>query len=327
VSRERISLVIPIALEGTGRDDNDLERLSMFLDTFLKFFDRRDLGDFLIVTRPQDIAAVEQLVATKGMNSIARIRDENEIVPELRSDPATDNPWPRPNKGWQRQQLIKLACHAHVSTEFYLTGDADVLFVKPFEAATLIQEGRAVVNVQSRSDYEKLFVARTVRHQLALGATGHMHARRVLGLSRQHPRPYLYYGITPVVLSRSIVARMAEHIAARYEKNWREALIEQLPWWEYPLYFTFAEATGALAEFYRIGGFDSVMRASDGLLWPPDCYRAPRTLQDWTLGPVDNPPEGVAVVVQSHLGYSVEDVRRAAERVLGISLGRAANAS
>jgi len=172
----RISFVVPVATEGTGKDRGDLERLSLLLDTFLAFFDLRGLGDFLIVTRAQDVPAVSDLVKSKEMSHLVRVLNENEIVPELKLDPATYFYWPKPNKGWYRQQLIKLACHAHVNTEFYMTLDADVAFVKPFDVATLVRDGRAIVNIQNRRDARKLFrpstadgfmEVRTERYQVA----------------------------------------------------------------------------------------------------------------------------------------------------------------
>jgi hypothetical protein len=182
VNRESLSFVVPLALADTGREGNDLDRLSLFLDTFLNFFDRRDLADFLIVTRPQDISALEQLVARKRMGAIVRVLDENDIVPEFRSDPPTEHVWPRPNKGWHRQQIIKLACHAHVSTEFYMTADSDILFVKPFGAATLIEDGRAILNVQTRAELEKIYTTTGMKYEVGFHTMGHGQARKLLGI-------------------------------------------------------------------------------------------------------------------------------------------------
>jgi hypothetical protein len=320
VNRALLSFVVPVALADTGREGSDLERLSLFLDTFLHFFDRRDLADFLVVARPQDVAALERLVARKGMSGIARVLDENDIVPELRSDPPTEHVWPRPNKGWHRQQIIKLACHAHVSTEFYMAADSDILFVKPFGAATLIEDGRAILNVQTRGELEKIYATIGMKYEVGFHTMGHGQARKLLGMSRSYRRTYSYYGYSPVVLSRSIVASMTEHLSRRHGQNWREVLISQLPWTEYGLYFTFAEATGALDKFHRIGGLDSVLRVTDSVLWPSDYYKEPRTLENWTLGSLESPPEGIAVGVQSHLGYGPAAVRAAAGRLLGESV-------
>jgi hypothetical protein len=242
------------------------------------------------------------------MDSFARVVDENEIVPELASDPATSFHWPTPNKGWYRQQLIKLAAHRLMKTEFYMTLDSDIIFVKPFDSNMLIKNGRSIVNVQSGSDYAKLYTRSVARAETRIRLARYADAERVLGLTRTNSA--LFYGETPVVLSRSVVAAMSEHLAQRYKKSWHDALLSLLPWTEYPLYFTFAEAKGLLSQYHILGQFDSVLRMTDSLWHPPKHYKDKRCLDRWSVAdPPRDPEEGIAIAVQSYLGYSGQAVR------------------
>jgi len=112
------------------------------------------------------------------------------------------------------------------------------------------------------------------------------------------------------------VASLAEYISRQSRRNWREALILHLPWTEYTLYFTFAEAKGMFERLHLAGGTDSVLRFRDSLWFPPDRYLREQSLATWRLRPLERPPEGVAVVVQSWLGHSGREVRHALDRVL-----------
>ena len=313
---ERLSFVLPIALAETGRPGQDLERLDLLLKSFLRYFDRRSLGNFLIVTRPCDMPQVRASAARylAGSSLPFEIIDENRICPEFAADPDTTHPWPQPNKGWQRQQLLKLACHRHMRSPFYMALDCDVVFVRHFAASDLIRDGRSIVNVQMDRDYRAVWVPEVARDAIAVHEARHNDSARVLQLPRRLAN--YFYGETPVVLNVNVVKELEKRLATLNTGNWREYLLSQLPWTEYNLYFTFAEHADILDKYHRRGGFDSVLCMSDSLWLPPESYLDGRSLASWNIAGAAA-SEGVAVVVQSYLGYPVAAVRRKVTELLG----------
>jgi hypothetical protein len=314
MAEPKISFVLLIALSDTGRPGSDLERLHILLRSFTKYFDMSSLGDFFIITRPTDLAPVSKMLESCFHIPTLYILNEQELCPELSEDPDTDHPWPIINKGWHRQQLLKFACHQYVKTPFYMTLDADVIFVRPFSASTLIRSGKSILNIQTEDDYRRVWVPKIAEEEIECRVERDRASARILGMKRSRK---FFYGETPVVLSTRVVEKLAAHLAAVSGRNWRQYLLQELPWTELSLYFTFAEASGLLDAYHVLGGFDSVLRMSDSLWLPAESYRDGRNLGSWKIGP-SAPDEGIAVVVQSYLGYAVEDVRNKAGTLLNL---------
>lgn len=310
----KISFVLPIALCDTGRPGSDLERLHILLRSFTKYFDMSSLGDFFIITRPTDLAPVGKTLKSCCHIPALSILSEQALCPELSEDPNTDHPWPIINKGWHRQQLLKLACHERVRTPFYMTLDADVIFVRPFSASTLVRCDRSIVNIQTEDDYRRIWVPQIAEEEMQCRVERDRASTRILGMTRSNE---FFYGETPVVLSTRVVEKLAVHLAAVSGRNWRQYLLQELPWTELSLYFTFAEASGLLGAYHIMGEFDSILRMSDSLWLPAESYRDGRNLGSWKIG-TSAPDEGVAVVVQSYLGYAVGDVLNKADTLLNL---------
>ena len=201
------------------------------------------LGDFFIITRPIDLPAVSKTVKSYFHISALYILNEQELCPELSEDPNTDHPWPTINKGWHRQQLLKLACHQRVRTPFYMTLDADIIFVRPFSALTLIRCDKSIVNTQTAEDYRRVWVPEIAEEEIECRVERDGLSARILGMKRSRN---FFYGETPVVLSTRVVEKLAAHLTAVSGRNWRQYLLKELPWTELSLYFTFAEASGLL---------------------------------------------------------------------------------
>jgi hypothetical protein len=315
--KERLTFLLTIALSETGRDDQDLERVKLLIRSFKKYFDERALSKFFIVTTARDEAVVEDAVRPMFAGEQLEILDESEVCPELESDPDTTTQWPRPNKGWYRQQLIKLAIHERIDTPFYMTLDSDVLFVEPFSTGSLIRGGKAALNVQTEADFMRLYRRKLATHEVKVRESRYRRAEWILKCVRRPGYSRQWYGETPVLLNCRIVKALAEHIEATWTKPWRQALLDNLPWTEYPLYFLFAEERGLLAQHYVQGTADSVLRLSQSLWQPADQYVVPRDLSNWNpMAIFDSGEEGIAVVVQSYLGYPVADIAKRVDRFL-----------
>jgi len=309
-SNEQLTFVLTLALSGTGRDDEDLERVGLMLDSFSRFFDPQCLWEFIIVTPSGDEKAVKKAIRPKFSQSKLRILNETLLCPEFLENPDTSNTWPKPNKGWYRQQLIKLAIHEQVRTPFYMTVDADVIFSRPFSANSLIKDGKAILNTQYANDYRQLYREDIANKEIRIRRERYKEAERILKI--RCPDQFLerWYGETPVLLSKELVQSLTSHIGESWNRPWRQVLLNQLPWTEYALYFEYAEHTGLLEKYYYRGDMDALLSLSDSLWQPYENYRIPRSLDNWNVdNAFSNQGQGIAVVVQSYLGYPVKDVR------------------
>lgn len=313
----QLSFVLTLALGETGRPGNDLERAAILMDSCVRFVDPADVGAFLVCSPAGNLAEVRRGLSAYERHFPLEFLAESTVAPVLASDPDTRSDWPKPNKGWYRQQLIKLAAHAFVSTPFYMTLDSDVIFKRPLRARQLLGAGRSPVNVETHALYRSLYLPEKADFERRIRLERYEDAERVLKLARPPERRESWYGETPVVLSRRLVRRLAAHIERVWRQPWQAALLRALPWTEYPLYFVYAEATGALDAFHVPGGPDSVSNLAQSLWLEARDYRDGRNLHTWPVDAVFDPRSpGFAVVVQSYLGLDPLDVRRRVGRFL-----------
>ena len=307
---EDLTFVLTVALEETGRPGCDLDRAKILLDSCAKFVIPVCRGKFLIVTRPQDLDRLQRDLDSYQRRLEISFLDETKVCPLLDFNPDTSNEWPERNLGWYRQQLIKLATHAHVDTSFYMTLDADIIFTKPLSFDRLFSGDRAIVNAESAEDYMSVYNIETAKHEVSVKSNRYLDAERVLQLRRCPENENRFYGETPVILSKAIVEGLILRLEQLYREPWPQALLRRLPWTEYPLYFLFAERRGLLQTYHIVGGPDSILSLSQSLWWDSKRYRDGRSLESWQVDRVFDPSSpGVAVAVQSYLGYDVAEVR------------------
>lgn len=306
---DRLSFVLTLALSNTGRDDLDLQRVRLLLASLQRYLDADTLEKLIVVSPAKDLQPIRETASASLSPLRIELLDEDDICPEFKTEPDTLNSWPRPNTGWFRQQLIKLAIHDRVTTPFYMTLDSDVLFVRDFGFGSLFANGKAALNVQTAEDFGRLYNARKAQHEVKVREARYREAEQVLRLQRPERYAHRWYGETPVLLNRRIVADLARHVSETWQMPWRRALLEKLPWTEYALYFLFAESRGLIETCYRPGTADTLLRLSQSLWLPADDYATRRGLSDWDADEIfEVETEGVAVVVQSYLCYPVGDI-------------------
>jgi hypothetical protein len=307
--KEKLTFVLTLALSGTGRDNQDLQRAKLLLETFDRFFNKESLEQFIIVTPAKDLSLVRTTIASHVDALKIKIIDENEICPEFRNNPDTTDTWPKPNQGWFKQQLIKLAIFEYVKTQFYMTLDSDVIFTRDFDSSSLIHKGKAALSVQKEGDFVDLYCPKTAAHEVLVRQNRYKKVEPILRHKRKKQYLDQWYGETPVLLNRQIVKLLVDHIESTWGKAWRQTLLEKLPWTEYPLYFVFAECEGILERYYEPGNADSVLMLNKSLWVPAHEYREHRDLSSWNPELVfGDQGQGIAVAVQSYLGYSVEKI-------------------
>jgi len=305
----KISFVLPIALADTGRDEQDHRRMMLLLESFEAFFNLDQLDRFFIVCPPANRALLERMLGNRMVKLNIEIIDENDLCPEFINDPDTSTSWPKVNKGWYRQQLIKLAIYQRVRTAFYMTLDADVIFCRPFALKDLITDGKASLNVQREEDYAHLYKKKWQEGEVKIRIKRYQDAERLLQRERKQEYISRWYGETPVLMSTFLVSHLAEYLEKQWKQPWRDVLLQQLPWNEYPVYFSFVEHEGMIDDFYRTGNINSVLNLESSLWLHQKAYQKKRNINNWeNICKENKSKDGVAVVVQSYLGYPIEQV-------------------
>jgi len=308
---DRISFVLPVSIANTGRDGDDLRRLKPLLASFLGRFFLPDLQDFWVVTPPGEIDQVRSALRAHTADQRFRVIPETAVCPELASDPDTTDSWPRSNKGWHRQQLIKLATCDVVETPFYVTLDADVTCSRRFRASDLVSGGQALCGVETEADYRALYTPDFASWEVQVKEQRVGFAERVFNAPRPHEHRGEYYAETPVVFATDAVRAMAARLESQYRLPWRQVLLANLPWTEQALFFHFLEVEGQLEKYYRKGGPNAVLRLYDSLWQAPSWYVVERTLATWNIERAfSQTADGYFVVVQSHLGLPIDEVER-----------------
>ena len=95
---EKLTFVLTLALSGTGRDNDDLQRVGLMFSSFSQFFDEQGLEEFIVVTPAEDEEKVRASIHTGFNQQKLRILDETVVCPEILDDPETLSQWPKPNQ-------------------------------------------------------------------------------------------------------------------------------------------------------------------------------------------------------------------------------------
>ena len=310
---DRLSIVLPVATTDTGRDDEDLRRTSILLESFLLTFSLPDLHQFSIICPPRDLPAISALLRSLTSDARFTVVSELDICPELASDPPTWSAWPRRNKGWFRQQLIKLSCCRLAETALSLTLDADIVCVRRFGLQQLLVNGKARCGVETPRDYDELYVPAFAAFELRVKQERVAWAQRVLGRARPERFAGRFYSETPTLYDTDGVSRLAAALEEKYQKPWRQALLDALPWTEQALYFQFLEAEDLFDTKYCPLHRNAVLRLDESIWQRQAAYRDPRNrqLEDW------QPPEasdddsgGFFVAFQSSLNRDTVALER-----------------
>jgi Family of unknown function (DUF6492) len=154
---DALSFVLTLTLGDTGRSGSDLARAAILLDSMTRHVPRERIGELLVVTRPQDVAEVRDRLERYRKRLRLVVVDEDALCPDLRANPQTLNDWPKPNLGWHRQQVLKLASSGWMQTPFYMTLDSDIIFTRPFDPGEFVRGENSLIGVERRADYERLY--------------------------------------------------------------------------------------------------------------------------------------------------------------------------
>lgn len=228
----------------------DLGRFELLARSLARFF--TGLGTLHVVVPDAALGELEGPLRRSANGLPIAVVPERLWVPEMGTF--------RHLGGWYKQQLVKLAAAEFVTSEFYLTLDADVVCTRPVDPDALIEEGRAPYYVIAKGEHPKWYV----------GAAA--------ALALEPKRHGVLHNVTPCVLARNGVLELLAHLdtvarARRYargargiqqrllfalhehgpfrkERPWRGWLASSYPWAEYAMYYTFLETTGRIGQYH-----------------------------------------------------------------------------
>jgi hypothetical protein len=251
-------------------DEMQLLRLHTLLSSFVLMFDQDDLEEFILICPPRDIGPFTSFIGTITDDPRYKVLSEVEACPEI-SDMVDENT--NEVKGWFAQQLLKLAIYERIASEYYVTLDSDIICIKPFSYNSLIRGGRALLNVETPSDYERIYTTSFAKQEEDIKTRRYERSAELLGYKRPDVFRHKFYGETPVVLHRKSVASLAAHLSNRFAIPWRSALARNLPWSEYGLYFQHLEMKEKLHLVYEAGDCNSVLHLEKSVWHASDRYR------------------------------------------------------
>ena len=331
--KDKLSFVLPFSTrkstkyhhveDGENCKHTESMRLKISLLSLVKNFNLTDLCEFLIVSPPFDIYRAEKILRSVTNDERFKVISELEICPEfeilglLRSSKLSSlyqnfflllqcirNCIFRGSYiGWLKQQLIKLAVCDVVRSSHYITLDADVICVRKFTLNDIIQEDRALCQVEDIRDYLDLYNDFFASKEYCIKMHRCLRVVRILGFNRPNEYRDRIYSETPVIMNTKGVWMLTQYIQNKYSLEWRKYLIKNFAsWTEYPLYFQFLEGTGLLEQMYMISKKHKLWDPSTSFWQPEHRYRHEREFNN-----IDEYLRGVEsyfIVLQTGWGVS-----------------------
>lgn len=200
-------------------------------------------------------------------------------------------PWP-PVRGWIAQQLVKLAAAAASTADYVLLVDSDVVFVRPFSAATYTGEDATRVTLYRKDNA----VHAEMRRHLQWDAV----ARTLLGLPADSSPIKHDYICCPCLWRTDLVRAMLDVVSRTTGTHWATAIGRQLHFSEMVLYGVYADAVSP--DFAEIDRTDNMHCANHYDETPLNDARMSALLASAT-------GDDVAIMVSAKSGTSL-DVRR-----------------
>jgi hypothetical protein len=183
---ERLSAVLPLKIFGHPDYIENLTRCDILFSSLRKYAAELLVEIFVVVTAREEGIIREKLSIWNDLP--LTIINEDDLVPAFgRSG------WVN---GWLKQQIIKLSVADHVSTDYFLTLDPDVILCKPMTATDIFVGGKSILQAEAR---------RTHPSWWAGSAT-------MLGIPSDLQRPGM--SVTPAILSTCRRRVISENFAS-----------------------------------------------------------------------------------------------------------------
>lgn len=192
------------------------------------------------------------------------------------------------DKGWWKQQVIKLLSHKLCDTDTIMVLDADCIAVRPFVDKNLLISKK----IRTCFDFHE---SKPNQRSYSNWYTGSSH---ILGLP--HRKMEDFYNVTPTILSKNILKALEEYLINLYGMRFAEYLLRHVNtngngnWTEYTLYHIFAENSGSFNKYHTI---DPNFMMYDNCVWFED------QLETWSAKKSFENPDFFFSVLQSTSKY------------------------
>jgi hypothetical protein len=279
-------------------------RYHLLLQSFVKHFNQADLRQFCILCPSHDCGRAEDLLRAVTDDPRYEVLSEDLI---LSADAGRNGSRLVVEEGWYIQQILKMGMARHISTDFFVTMDSDVVCMRPFGGSDLMREvsrdvSGALVNIETRADYERIYKSTFAENETAIKEGRYGASAALIGYKRAEEHRGRYYGETPCVIHTRMMQSLLNHIEARHQDRWQHVLARSRGWTEYGLYFQFLEMTRTLNALYDPSHCNRVLDLERSVWQANEWYRRERIYdQRHFLGNDDPNVRGIFVAVQSWL--------------------------
>lgn len=241
---QKISAIVPVA-------SWDFERVLLLLKSLKKNFDPGSL-DTLFIIFPEK-KKMEVAIKQHQIPFNIRIMTEKDVVP------SEDYPLFSKQKGWYRQQIMKLYISKYIDSQYYICLDSDVLCIKPTSYGDLVKNGKVCVNLEAKDIHARWW----------------QDSLKVLKVSN----PGTDIGMTSStnILIKNEVLLLIEHVEKLYNKSfikslfiwkWVNPKFALRKWTEYKLYWLFIEYREMTSRYnseYKVWG-KSIWRSDNNVI-------------------------------------------------------------
>lgn len=272
----------------------DFERCQALCESLQRFVSGH--AEHVVIVDRQDQALFSRLAG-----ATTRLLLKEEILPGwLRKLPFSRKWWLNlrglPVRGWILQQIVKLSVAEAIAADLYLFVDSDVIFIRPFQAATVMNERGQVRLFSAPRKPEDLTEPRHCAWYRQAGKT--------FGLSGESYQQSDYISQL-VTWRRDTLRQLTARIAEKGGRDWRAVLANTLDFSEYTLYGVFAE--------HVLGDASGHFLAQNELCYCSWHHRIEKH-EDLLAFLRDIPECYPAVLIQSNLGIAPADYLRALGR-------------
>ena len=220
-----IEAILPLKIHAR-EGATDLERFStLFLRSFDCFFSPKELLKTVLLVPAADLKAVHAHMEKLGREEI-RVICEDDVCPSLKGQ-----------AGWYKQQILKIAAANVVSTDYYLTLDADIVFKRPTSIQDVFPSGKPILQKMNASVHWDWWIS----------------SQRILKSSVNLTPESIVMGVTPEFLHRDTCLALQGAIASRNNTpEWDRFLFDsrQVGWTEYSLYWLYVLEQGLERQLY-----------------------------------------------------------------------------
>ena len=262
-----------------GYSGHDLQRAAMLVASLDRHWADASAFRLTVIALDEDFDAIARHLHAERIE-ITIVR-ETDVLPCLKTLPAVP--------GWNKQQALKLAAHRLVEDPFYLVLDADIVCCHPFSESSLVIDGKALVDWESRMHHPHWWNGSAV-------------------VLRQSPELELMgLSVTPEVLSVAICTKLTEKIGEIHAMDSWEYLLTYRMWTEFSLYSMFAMSNGMMDQYHHSAEWmeqtGKSLRVQDNF-WGAEDY--PRWTPERSLAP---DAQGIFMICQSNANVDPDELR------------------